>query len=324
MALITTIQQLRNYVKVSYNTTQTQSLPDFEMPQWLYLKPILGETLYDALVASPTTEIYATLLDYSRALIAPMAVFHNLPFVQAQITDNGLKTVSSDTQQAAHRWEYKEVCEALQNQAGFAAERLIEYLFKNKADLSWANEAFENCIFKSGKDFAQEYFIYQPHRTFIQLLPIIKEVEDHTISTQIGAAFYKSFIAADPGSDDLKKSLMVYLRRAVANISISKAIESLAVKITANGFTVKMGDDHDDPYRSQQTASDQQLEVKRKNALEAGNKYLMQAKDLLDSNASVTVFSDYFTSTYFAAPLTAAQQAAVVDDNANRHGVFAL
>jgi hypothetical protein len=50
----------------------------------------------------------------------------------------------------------------------------------------------------------------------------------------------------------------------------------------------------------------------------------MQAKDLLDSNASATVFSNYFTSTYFAAPLTAAQQAAVVDDNANRHGVFAL
>jgi hypothetical protein len=198
-------------------------------------------TLYDALVASPTDEIYATLLDYSRALIAPMAVFHNLPFVQAQITDNGLKTVSSDTQQAAHRWEYKEVCEALQNQAGFAAERLIEYLFKNKADLSWANEAFENCIFKSGKDFAQEYFIYQPHRTFIQLLPIINEVEDHTISTQIGEVFYKSFIAADPGSDDLKKSLMVYLRRAVANISISKAIESLSVKITANGLTIEDG-----------------------------------------------------------------------------------
>ena len=60
-----------------------------------------------------------------------MAVFHNLPLVQAIITDMGLKTMSSDTMQSAHRWEYKEVREELQNKAGFAAERLIEYLFEN-------------------------------------------------------------------------------------------------------------------------------------------------------------------------------------------------
>jgi len=322
-SLITTIEQLRKYVKLSYNVKDVQTLPDFEMPQWVYLKPILGKTLYDALVATPTNPDYATLLEFARAVIAPTAIFHALPTTQALITDMGLKTMSSDTMQAAHRWEYKEVREELQNKAGFAAERLIEYLIEKKSELDWQNEGVENCIFKTGQDFGTEYFIYQPYRTFIQMLPVIREVEDHTIVTTIGD-FYKSFIASTPNTQ-LEKTLMQYLRRAVANLAIAKAIESLSVKITANGFTVRMGDDADDPNRSDKTAgisflgADTQIEAKRKSAIEAGNKYLLQAKDLLDSNASADVFADYFNSTFYSAPSTTEQ----VDDNASRR-IFVL
>src|SRR5206468_2223881 len=153
------------------------------------------------------------------------------------------------------------------------------YLIEKKTDLNWQNEGVENCIFKTGQDFGTEYFIFQPFRTFIQMLPVIREVEDHVIATTIGKDFYKSFIASTP-STPLEKDLMQYLRRAVANLSIAKAIESLSVKVTSKGFTVRMGDDADEPNKSDKTAgisflnAETQLEAKRKSAVEAGTKYL--------------------------------------------------
>lgn len=326
MALITQIAILRKYVKISATSTNTVVLPDFDIPEWKYLVPILGEALYAELTTNIAVGTYARLLDLSRGIVANMAMFHDLAFLQATITDTGIKTMSSDTMQSAPKWVYKEVREGLLEKASFYAERLVEYLLSpgEDAPFSWNNTDIKNSLFKTGKDFSAVHPLYQPYRTFLQLQPVIKEVEDHYIRTSIGGSFYDAFKSAALDTQ-LKKDLYDLLRFAVANLTIAKAVESLSVKVTAFGFTVKMADDVDDPYNQESTGTDRQLEMKRSAALETGTRYLQQAKALLNAKASAEIFTDYFSSDKYISPaVTAAVDPVENDDNAYRNGVFAL
>jgi hypothetical protein len=127
------------------------------------------------------------------------------------------------------------------------------------------------------------------------------------------------------GRHDRGEAFHDLLRKAVANLTISKAVESLSVKVTAFGFTVKMADDTDDPYRQETQATDRQLELKRSSTLETGTRYLRQLKAFLDANATVEIFPDYFASDKYVSPVAAALIDPIEnDDNANRNGVFAL
>ncbi|MEP7319559.1 MAG: DUF6712 family protein, partial [Panacibacter sp.] len=251
---------------------------------------------------------------------------NNLAFFQATVTDTGIKTMSSDTMQSAPKWVYREVREGLLEKASFATERLIEYLLTpGTVTWTWDNDLIKNSLFKTGKDFSAVCPLYQPYRTFIQLVPVVNEIEDHLVIPTIGGDFYNAFKTAALTTEPLKK-LSDLLRKAVANLTISKAVESLSVKVTAFGFTVKMADDTDDPYRPETQATDRQLEMKRAAACETGNRYLMQAKSYLDATATADIFPDYFTSIYYTAPVIPDPETDPLDtdDNAFRNGVFSL
>ena len=120
MALITKIETLRKYVKLSATSTSAVMLPDFDMPEWKYLVPILGNDLYAQLGDNIAAEGWGKLLDMCRAIVAPMAVYHDLAFLQATLTDTGIKVMSSESMQSAPKWVYREVRESLLEKASLS------------------------------------------------------------------------------------------------------------------------------------------------------------------------------------------------------------
>ena len=69
---------------------------------------------------------YNELLSIAQRAEAHLAYMLDLPTIQVQIGDGGLSSLTNGNRQAAHRWEFKEVQEMLENKGCEALEEMLE------------------------------------------------------------------------------------------------------------------------------------------------------------------------------------------------------
>jgi hypothetical protein len=173
MALLTTVIELRKQLpRLLSSLSDNANLPNIEKAQRKYLQKILGkalihdlETKYEATNLSGLEQELVTLIQLP---LSAYAVMDDLAFIQSMITDSGIRTPSTDKMQAAHRWEYNELKNTLQDYAMDGIEQLLDFLYDNKASFAlWtaSNEfkAIDNLLVKTGTDFSKQYPLY--HRS---------------------------------------------------------------------------------------------------------------------------------------------------------------
>jgi hypothetical protein len=325
MALLTNDKNLvKEFVRINF-INSTSSFPNWEVAEQRHLLPLIGDEMYAKLVAiaadNAANDQDKELLKKARAIIVPIAYAIDLPFIQTQITDAGLRTISTDNMQASHRWEFNEAREGLMEAGAFAIENLLKFLFKHKADYAeWTGSeeftALNALLFKTAADFAYYFPLAQPFRLFWDFRPLIKEVQDFYIVPAIGEEFFKELmeVAAPP---DEEKAAIIIIKKAVAQYTIIKAIEKRSTQIGTQGFTVKvLGASNDSVDSDKQDAPDSRLSLLYSACERAGDSYLLQLKEYLNKKASAEVFSTYFESDLYEAPAT--EQ---VNPNDNRRGI---
>jgi hypothetical protein len=327
---------IKEFVRISF-INSTTTFPDFESAEERYLVPVIGSQMYDhvkALAASadpvpaePTADqlLDMELLKKCRAVVAPLAYLIDLPTIQAQLTDAGLRTISTDNMQSAHRWEYNEVKEYLAEKGAVAIEALLRFLFFHKSDYQdWTDsdeyQKAASLIFKSGYDFNDYFSLHQPHRIFWDLRPLIREVEDFYIKSILGEAFYNELKAKETPSTEERVAL-VMIKKGVAQTTILKAVEKRSVKLTERGFTVLLSAGSSDSVNSgDQPASNAGLTLLYDSCQRDSNAYLLQLQEYMNKTASQTVFTTFFNSPYYKAPATEEPESR----NAGRTGFFGL
>lgn len=318
MPLITTPLHFREYVKVNYTNANTATMPNMVLADEDFLWPVLGEGFYTTILASTDTK-YDRLKELCKRAVAPLAMMKDLPNRQTKIGDTGLHMVTTQDAMPATRWAYKELETSLANDGTKALEAVWEYLITNATTLAWTNPQPYQTIFKSGKDFAFYYYLYQPHRLFTALLPLIAEVEEHYLFVAIGESFAKSLCALTNPSF-LEKKAILLMKHAVANITIFNACKKLAINIGVNGFTVLLGDGGDMDFKGKNDSSYTEKQALQIQCENDGLRRLGQLKEHLNSNASATVFAAYFASNLYIAPTAETP----IDANDGRKGVVAL
>jgi hypothetical protein len=324
MPLITTIAEVKaNGVKVR-NINSDSSLADMELAAQLYLVPVLGADLYADLLeeyTSPTTNtpIHELLLKAQRA-VAPLAYWLDLANIQTQITESGVATQVSNNQEAAHRWEFEQVKESLAVKGCFALELMIAFLYENAVDLSWEPPIAYTCIFKTGLEFNQYFPLSQPYRTFESLRPIAKQVEDQYIRNSIGSDYFDFLVNLESGTAEELK-VIDYLKKAVANLTIKTAVETLSVEVSTTGVTVMLSRNPDLTVQGKENAPAQQLSMLLTSTERTGVNYLREMKKYMDTVATDSVLADYFISEYYT---SAAVKAAKVNPNSTRNGIFSM
>lgn len=313
MALLTNDKNLvKEFVRINF-INSISSFPNWEVAEQRHLIPLIGDEMYDKLVSivadNAASDQDKELLKKARAIVAPLAYALDMAFIQSQLTDAGLRTISTDSMQAAHRWEYNEVKEALVEAGAFAIDGFLKFLFKHKSDYAeWTGsdeyQALDALIFQTAADFANYFPINQPYRLFWDFRPLIKEVQDFYIVSAIGADFFKELLALEAPNDD-ETEARILIKKAVAQYTIVKAIEKRAAQIGTQGFTVKvLGPNTEGVDFDKQDAPEAKLSLLYASCERAGDSYLLQLKDLLNSKASAVVFPTYFTSDLYEAPGT--------------------
>lgn len=310
-SLINDKDTAKEFVRINF-INDVSSLPDFTLAAERFLIPIIGQDLYDELLAEVTGEDpieQVELVRKCRAVIAPLGYMMELATIQTQLTDAGLRSISTENMQAAHRWEYNEVKESLEDKGAYAIDALLKFLFANAEDYeAWTDsEEYQEAagqLFRTGADFNKYFRLHQPYRTWWELRPVISEVEDFYIHSAIGETFYEQ-LKDEPDASDETMAAVVMIKKAVAHLTIVKAIEKLSVKITPQGFTILLSAGSTDAANSGDAAvRDPQLSMLHDSCTRSGESYLVKLVEYLNATASASLFADYFSSDKYVAPST--------------------
>lgn len=314
MPLITTIETAKEFVKLNYNNSSS-ALADMAGADARFIIPLIGRDLYDQLLDEITNNVddHHELIQLCRAAAAPLAYWIDLPTLQTKITDNGISTFDNTSQQAAHRWEFEQLSDALADKGCYALEALLDHLYANAADYAWTQPDDYKLIFTTGKDFNIFYPLFQPYRTFQSMRPVVRKVEDEHIRASIGDDFFEELRDATAPTDEETKAIKI-IKKAVAFLTIANSVEMLPVKMSSYGFTVLIRAD-EKPNQGEEQAPDNLLSMMRNNADRSGQSYLLQLKEYLNKNASESVFATYYASEFYISPATTA---AAIDPNSTR------
>lgn len=337
MPLITQISEIRAKVPRLSNLSNNANLPDISKAQRKYINPLLGNDFLNDLQTKYTNNTLSLseteLVSFIQSPLAAFAMLDDLAFIQSMITDNGLRTTETQSQKAAHRWEYLEVKNSLNDIAVDGVEVLLNYLYENKADYAlWTNsneyKDFNAFLIRSGDDFNKHYRLYQPNYTYWLLRPVITDVEELYIAPVLGRDLFnwikeqqEIIITAEGGQVDVKK----LLKKSVANFTIKQAPFA---KFGPNGFTVPFagGDKDDSRYSDQQNADHIAIEQHRYNANREGQNYLTKCSKYLQGifNGEFNEdFGDDFNIAFTSSPLNITSDEQVYEDyNKGKKGFY--
>lgn len=318
MALITTIAEVKAVMRIS-NLDLDGSLPDIEAAQESRLQPYLGaDFIFDLQAAKDTpagteeepveqpTALMLQLLAKAQKALAYFAYHDDLGNIHARLTDAGVRRNTTDGMPAAFRWEYEALKESLIEKAYQALESLLLLMEQNSLQdelATWlSSDGYtrrNKYLIKSPLDFDDRYSIYQPFRSYHLLQSCMADVEKLYVYGCIGKTFY-AILSALAEPSDIEKEAIELLKDAIVNLSISQAFKKLPVRITDKGLTVfQGGGDGKDADRG---SAPETYATQVENTAEAnGYAYLAQLKKLLNTNASASVFPDYYASDLYTA-----------------------
>jgi hypothetical protein len=319
MPIIQNITTFKKYLKITFTSTTESGLPNMVRADRKFLVPVLGQSVYDALMAKVTANNndWDTLLDICRSYVAPMAMIGELAFKQVNITDSGLKKTTAENTENAFRWEYNEIKNALENQAAEALDELWQHLHDSGGTYEWNPTNIQGTIIKTATEFKKYYHpLQQSYRCFVSLQPVMITVQDQIIHDAITKEFFE-YLRDLEAPEDEEKAAIELLKKAAAYLTIMQAVGQLSVKLSANGFTVLLGDASDEPYKGQQNAPADQLSLLRSSSEKIGNGYLQQLKKYLNETATAELMPIYFNSPKYIAPGTI-----TASRNATRKGLF--
>lgn len=293
---------------------QLQAEPNF-------LIPVLSQEQYDLLnakyndSAADLTDDEKQLLGLCRFATANYAYLLYTPFGQVNISKSGIHIETSETKKTAFQWQLDELKSGLINAAFIGLENLLKFLeIKKGIFTAWASsETFtllHDSFINSADDFDEYYRISKSRLTFLAVKPIIRIIEQNLLYNNLGKDLYdllKSEIQADNIAAENKLLLNQYIKPALANLTMARALSQLSVRITENGVVVFMGS------LSQNTryflpAGEDAISRLYQQAITDGNNALEGTKRFLNANASPSAYPSYYNSSLYIAPGTSPEK----------------
>lgn len=310
MPLIKTIPEIKKYVRVNF-ANNTASLPNMDKAERKFIIPVIGQALFDQLQDQYNNNNLSSenqkLLPRVQSALAPLAYWLELPFINAQITDAGLRKPGTDNLQPVFKHDFYSILAALSDSGMDELEALIAFLEANSGNYplwtsSPAYDAYRMFFVRNGTDFSGIYTLKHPRRCWMNMASIMQLVEGVYIEKSIGATFAAE-LRGLTNPDEQQKAAIALIKKAVVYLTIKHAVSQRTARLTDAGFTIQVADsDAADPSR--QAAADPVLIRLQLETEHIGQSFLRDLTDYLNKTASPTVFSTYYNSPLYVAPST--------------------
>jgi hypothetical protein len=241
--LIKTTQEYQAYIPVNASLSIAALQTHIRTAEYRWLKPILGDALYAQLVADysagSSDAKHLALLDMARRVCAPFSFFLYLPFLQANVSDAGIRVAINENMRSAAKWQVEKLDEAAELQGYMAVEELLAFLEANKADYStWAYSP-PSAIIPTALDFDVYVSIDASRLVYLKLAPHIRNAET-AISRIVSKAQMNALRTALAGGSPSEEvlELKMHVAPAIAHRAFAKGIVGLPVRFDGSNVRV--------------------------------------------------------------------------------------
>jgi len=289
--LIKTIDDVKQYVSVNKNLTIASVQPYITQAERKYIKPILGDLLYeDYITTPPTNETELKTYNLFREASANLAWFLYLPLANVQVSDSGISVAEGTNFKAAEWWQIRDLRRSF-IEAGFnAIDESLKIMEANETIFDpWA-ETEGYTIFKelfvNRTDIFQRWFnINSSGRTFLSLRPYLLETHHQYFTSKFNT---ETLNTINEAAETVHKQVLALLQAAQVNYALVKAIQSGAFDVSANGLQPRLSEL---PNSKTNTYNEVQTENLKQQRLTAAEQYYKQAITLIEAHP--TSFTDY-------------------------------
>lgn len=245
----------QHYPEMNMNMAWASITPYIRQATDEQIIPWIGESMYNAIADmvesnASLDDVQARFLDLLRDAVAYHSIARALPLKKTTIASMGaVENVAAEATTTSSQWGFRTTLWAVTQAADRATDRLLAYMeaqvkdgnaFFNTWKMDPAFIAGSSDLFRTTSDFQAYFNLNDSRRTFLQLLPIIKQTARRHIVPTISQEQYDqlaSQVAANNLSPENSK-LIGYVRSALAHWTIYYASDKLVAIPEHGGFRV--------------------------------------------------------------------------------------
>jgi len=300
MTIITTINEVKQYVEVARSLKFETIKPSITTVERRFIKKHLSDALYTRLCDAYSVadnkvedmpEVLIPLATLSQSAVSNIATSLLLSRLSISVSESGVGRLETESLKTAFQYQEVNAKESYKSAGYDALEDILAYLEENKTEFSeWASSPsyidFSKYFIQSSVQFSELYNIQQSRLTFMAVRYIMKRIEDFMVQDITGKNLFKILktqLKQDSLTEANKILLDDYICPGVALITIGKGVWERALDISDNGVTVSMrgGSENNElrqtaPLNKQQKMADQ--------LITDGSEYLSRLGTFLSEN----------------------------------------
>lgn len=201
-------------------------------------EPVLALALFYETGCKPTEELPASCtipLGYLQQAVAMFTWLKIIPTLDAQHDTNGRSRRIGENEKGLTALEQFKDESNIQRLAYEATDALIEALDRGEFSFWTTSHKYRQRagLLIRNKETFDEFYHIGSHRLFLTLLPMIREVQGGEIAPILGTDFLTAVLEGDA---QLTPVLYDHAARALALLTIKKAVERLPVEVLPEGI----------------------------------------------------------------------------------------
>jgi hypothetical protein len=248
--LFKTTADIKGYAAIHKAMSFDSLTPYIDAAEIEYIKPLLGDALYAALVASYNGTIaspYIALLPYVQRPLAYYTIYNALPFLNATISDMGVQEQQSreGTSTPARQWAYEQLRRENIRNADLFAEDLLAFLEANKSTYTtWATDTTKTkaLFVDNSTTLGRMIGQHSSRRLYLAIKPYLLQAEEQMIVPATGQDLYDDF-KTKHAAGTLSATVIKHCQRIAAYYAMYLAYDFLQVEITTSGLSVSSYND---------------------------------------------------------------------------------
>lgn len=231
------IKQLQELLPFGSSYDYARILPLLSDTELQYLKPLLGDKLYQRLQKESDTLTTETRM--CRKAIANITLFQNFATLNTEILSGGFARMAGEHTTSLYKYQETELKNTFRKNGYDGLDIIAEYFLTN---ITKFPEFKESAYFTSSKEeFVSSRFIVNKHYknigyiVFHHLTPFFRRAETLDLAGLIDLSALREAMGAEPIPTDKKESIEM-VQAIIVLLGISYAIEDRGVNISETGI----------------------------------------------------------------------------------------
>jgi hypothetical protein len=316
--LFKTITEIKTFLPIGVGNDFDRLKPHIENAENKYIKPLLGNVLYDELVefyedALPIpepTEVQQAMIDLLEKIqhsVIHLAYFVGYDFLNVSISDSGFSRLESERKKGLFKYQEDNLKQYFSD-AGFNSldtillfiETNIVHFAEFKVSSNWT--VFKGSFIPTVNTLEQiPYSVFGSRLTFLSLKPHLAFIEDTRIKQALGETIYsevKAEMVKDAPAGKVT-AILPYIRKPLIYFAAALLMEETGATLGKNGLFFEKLNGNNPDNREKQPSSEERILARIKRRNEIGNAYLDSLKSYLISNAEDWAAFDGKTGSLF-------------------------